>query len=855
MRHDPQITAVNGAYRLPILRATWALDPDGCRDEVVQHVSDDLGIGILGDDTAPGPARRRGVIWQRHLREALHYLTYGHMVFERRYEPQPDGYMRLINLGQRPPWTIAHIWVGSDGLVDNVVQTTGDKKMDANRLVWYVTGQEGASWVGISPLRAAFGAWLLKHESWRVHATSIRRFGMGVPEVEAPAGATAAQVQQARDLAGAVRAGDQSGVGLPQGFKFSLVGLSGGAPDALGFIRYLDQSIAKSALAGLIELGQTETGSRALGETFMDMFQLSVQSVADDIAVTATSGQPNMPGIVTDLVDQNWGPDEPAPRIVCTDVGENYEITAEALEFLTRYGALSPDESLDDWIRKTWRLPARVGNWQPTTRGLPAPGQPGGAFLPAGGTPTPPAPGALVASKAGPDTADGDTAPDVLKPTWTPPAPPPGAVPPAHPETAPAPGGTLPGGGSPAPPPGGTKAARRGHVRAAGPRRAMTPVEAASGHDPLLVQQDWASALSTLLSSYREVVRTQRYALVDQVIAAVKDGRADKLAALTADPAPGVTLLTAAMNTLAVTASTRMIAEAGTQGVDIDPGKVKIKATRLTRVAQARAGLAAAYLAHQAGTKALQSVRAAAGDDLDQQAMDAGDTIDTFLTGLSDTPLRDQLGAALTAAQNAGRVAVLEAAPDSAGTAVYVATEINDDNTCDACVDEDGTTFDTLDDAEADYPSGGYINCAGGLRCRGTVIATWDSGGEPAEASQEEVDAALDYPGVDKATSILEQVNEAFPVGGVRQAISEGSPGTDAMVPAGKLVRTAAYLYRDTVQQYRAQIRAGEDVGRTLVVKDAGKYYAVDGDHRAVARILEGQKRIPVRVLRLTGGD
>jgi hypothetical protein len=745
MRHDPQITAIHSGYALPILRATWVLDPDGCRDEVVQHVSDDLGIGILGEDSTPGPARRRGVIWQRHLREALHYLTYGHMVFERRYEPQPDGYMRLVNLGQRPPWTIAHIWVGPDGLVQNVVQTTGDKKMDANRLVWYVTGQEGASWVGISPLRAAFGAWLLKHESWRVHATSIRRFGMGVPQVEAPPGATAAQVTQASQLAAAVRAADQGGVGLPQGFKFSLAGMSGSAPDALGFIEYLDRAIAKSALAGLIELGQTETGSRALGETFLDLFQLSLQSVADDIATTATSGQPNMPGIVTDIVDQNWGEDEPAPRIVCTDVGENYEITAESLEFLTRYGALSPDESLDDWIRKTWRLPARVGDWQPTSRGIPAPGQPGGAFLPAGATPTPQAPGSDVVSEAGP--SDGDTdQPGSLKPSWIPPAPP---APPVPEHTAPVPGGTPPGGGTPAPPPGGTKAARRGHVRAAGPRRAMTPVEAASGHDPQLVQQDWAQALDTLLSSYREVVRAQRYALVDQVIAAVKDGRADKLAVLTADPAAGVTLLTTAMNTLAVTASTRMIAEADSQGVIIDPGAVKIKPTRLTRVAQARAGLAAAYLAHQAGTKALQSVRAAAGDDdLDQAAMDAGDTIDTFLTGLSDTPLRDQLGAALTAAQNAGRVAVLEAAPESAGAATYVASEINDQNTCDACIEEDGTEFDTLDDAEAAYPSGGFIDCAGGLRCRGTVIATWGPADETVtpEDQAADLDSGLDFP-------------------------------------------------------------------------------------------------------------
>src|SRR5260221_887518 len=270
---------------------------------------------------------------------------------------------------------------------------------------------EGSQWAGISMLRPAFGAWLLKHEPWRVHATSIRRFGMGVPPVTSPAGGTAAQVQDAQAMASAMRVGDQTGVGLPQGFQFSLTGLTGSVPDALGFIKYLDQQMAGMALTQGLLLGQTETGSRALGESFLDLYLLALQGVADEIATTATSGQENMPGIVTDLVDQNWGEDEPCPAIVCTDVGESYEITAEALASLTRFGALSPDESLDDWIRKMWRMPGRTSIWQPTHMGMPAPGQPGGAFLPAGATATPFVP-----------TSDADLTD--LEPAWEPDAQP-----------------------------------------------------------------------------------------------------------------------------------------------------------------------------------------------------------------------------------------------------------------------------------------------------------------------------------------------------------------------------------------------------------------------------------------------
>ena len=168
----------------------------------------------------PSGARRRGVIWKRHLRQALTYQIYGYAPFERRYRIDPDGTCRLDNLGQRMPWTVAMMNLNKDATIDTIQQSTQHTPIPASRLVWYVSDQEGANWAGISPLRACYAPWLLKHETWRVHATSIRRFGMGVPTVTAPAGATVAQVQQAQQLASAMRVGDQSGAGLPVSFKY-----------------------------------------------------------------------------------------------------------------------------------------------------------------------------------------------------------------------------------------------------------------------------------------------------------------------------------------------------------------------------------------------------------------------------------------------------------------------------------------------------------------------------------------------------------------------------------------------------------------------------------------------------------
>jgi hypothetical protein len=165
-------------------------------------------------------------------------------------------------------------------------------------------------------------------------------------------------------------------------------------------------------------------------------------------------------------------------------------------------------------------------------------------------------------------------------------------------------------------------------------------------------------------------------------------------------------------------AARRMIGEAAAQGVTVDPAKVKVDEDRLRKLAQARAALAAAHLATQASRRALQVVTASAGTE-------AAREVTVTLAGLSPTSLGDELLAAMHAAANAGRFAVLDAAPGAA----YVATELADDpNCCKPCRLIDGHQFASLADAKNAYPNGAYTGCLGQLRCRGTVVATWDQG-------------------------------------------------------------------------------------------------------------------------------
>lgn len=350
MRTDPHIASVLAAYELPMRSASYAINPRGCRDEVVQLCADAWGLPIAGDNSGPGPARRRGVAWDDHLRLALLMLPFGFSPFAIRYDVGGDPMRaRLAELSERLPQTITDIEVDDQGRLVGMRQLNYRELMPARNLLVYTHRREGSAYQGRSMLRESYGPWLLKHEMWRVMAQSSRRFGMGIPQVTAPSGGTPADVKAAAEIASGFRAGDQTGVGLPDGFAFDLRGLNGSVPDTLGFVNYLDAQMASSVLAEVLNLDTAATGNRALGDTVIGLLQMSWGAVAREITGPATQ-------LNIQMVDDNFGEDEPVPSVLCTDINRP-EITSEAISALVTCGALTPDITLENDLRNRYNLP------------------------------------------------------------------------------------------------------------------------------------------------------------------------------------------------------------------------------------------------------------------------------------------------------------------------------------------------------------------------------------------------------------------------------------------------------------------------------------------------------------------
>lgn len=119
-------------------------------------------------------------------------------------------------------------------------------------------------------------------------------------------------------------------------------------------IKHHNREIAKNILAQFLELGDTESGSKALSEDQSDLFLLSLVAVANQIKDTINRF------LIPELVDYNFDGVKEYPKITFEKLGVvDYEKISNILSTLAGSELLTKDEDLEDFLRTTLNLPAR----------------------------------------------------------------------------------------------------------------------------------------------------------------------------------------------------------------------------------------------------------------------------------------------------------------------------------------------------------------------------------------------------------------------------------------------------------------------------------------------------------------
>lgn len=281
-------------------------------------------------------------------------------------------------------------------------------------------------------------------------------------------------------------------------------------------------------------------------------------------------------------------------------------------------------------------------------------------------------------------------------------------------------------------------------------RRAITAAATAPAPtDPAAIDLSEMDAQHTqatdaLAADYQaQITPAQTRDLLDQIEQLVGAGTIGELGGLIVSYEVAKALILLALLGFGRTSADQAVREAARQGATgVNP--VVPDAARLDAIAESAASLMATELSTAAGREATR----VAGGTATPDPQVVSEHVATFLAGLSTAGPRAHLGGALAAAQNQARHGTFTAGP----RCELVASEVNDQSTCEPCEQIDGTSFGYSDDpaavdaAAAAYPTSGYIGCEGLERCRGALAAVYSNdSGDSSSGDDTTPNAALPF--------------------------------------------------------------------------------------------------------------
>lgn len=377
--NDDVVGAVLYAIKMLIRQVDWLIQPAGDAEEDKRAA--EFVNSCMHDMQSS---------WTDTISEILSFLTYGwsahEIVYKRRMgrnsnprlnSKHDDGLIGWRKLPIRGQDTLYQWEYDSDdelmGMTQNPAPSYKLITIPIDKLLLFRTESRKDSPEGRSILRNAYRSWAFKKRIQEIEGIGIERDLAGFPVLIAPEGVNVWDTQNPEMTAlkaacdrmiKNIRRDSMEGITLPSGWKLEL--LTSGSRrqfDTGAIIDRYDTRIAMTVLADFVLLGHQKTGSYSLASDKTELFILAIGAYLDSICEVFNNKA------IPQLIDKNGSAFEGIsdyPRLYHGDI-ETQDITAlgNYIKDMTGIGVLTPDEHLEDYVRRQASLPERVGDWAP----------------------------------------------------------------------------------------------------------------------------------------------------------------------------------------------------------------------------------------------------------------------------------------------------------------------------------------------------------------------------------------------------------------------------------------------------------------------------------------------------------
>jgi len=375
--NDPVIGAILYAIKTLVRQTRSSVHPSGTSEK--HHSYAQFVNECLAD---------MSVCWPDFLSEVLSMLPFGWSYFETLYKirgghtdnPKTnsifnDGKVGWRKFGIRAQDTLDHWEFSDEGEILGMWQMAPPNYnliyLPIEKCIHFRTETHKNNPEGRSILRNAYRSWFFCKRIQEIEAIGIERDLAGLPVMQVPlellaSNATAAQkavVDECRDMIQKIRRDEYEGVvipsetdidGNPSGFKLSLLSSGGRRPlDVNEIVKRYESRTALSVLGEFVLLGMDGTGSFALSSSKTALFAQALGTYLQSIATTFNEQA------IAPLMRLNGFKDVSCyPKLVFSDI-ETPDVRelGAALTGLAGAGLITPDDTLEKWIREFANLP------------------------------------------------------------------------------------------------------------------------------------------------------------------------------------------------------------------------------------------------------------------------------------------------------------------------------------------------------------------------------------------------------------------------------------------------------------------------------------------------------------------